>query len=154
MLAEAEKKRASAGPRAYPNLGFAPADAADLPFPEHTFDCVTVAFGLRNLSDRGRCLAEIRRVLRQGGQLFVLEFSQPKPWFRPGYFFYLRYLLPVVAGWVTKDRAAYDYLNRTIEAFPDAIALSAELRAAGFDSVEATRLNFGIVALHVGSRPV
>jgi demethylmenaquinone methyltransferase / 2-methoxy-6-polyprenyl-1,4-benzoquinol methylase len=154
MLAEAEKKRSPAGAQACPNLSFSLGDAFELPFSEGAFDSVTLSFGLRNMSDRSRCLAEIRRVLRPGGRLFVLEFSQPRPWLKPAYFFYLRNILPLMAGWVTNDRTAYEYLNRTIEAFPDADALAAEFRAAGLELVKVTRLNFGIVALHEGSRPI
>jgi demethylmenaquinone methyltransferase/2-methoxy-6-polyprenyl-1,4-benzoquinol methylase len=109
---------------------------------------VTVSFGLRNMADRPRALAEMRRVLRPGGRLFVLEFSQPYFWFSPFYYAYLRFILPVVAGVVTGDRSAYEYLCGSIEKFPDRAGLSAEFRQAGFKSVEATALTFGIVALH------
>jgi demethylmenaquinone methyltransferase/2-methoxy-6-polyprenyl-1,4-benzoquinol methylase len=100
------------------------------------------------MADRHRSLSEMRRVLRPSGTLFVLEFSQPQRWFRPVYFAYLRYLLPKLAGAVTGDRPAYDYLNATISQFPDHRALTAEIHAAGFQSVKASRLTFGIVALH------
>jgi demethylmenaquinone methyltransferase/2-methoxy-6-polyprenyl-1,4-benzoquinol methylase len=81
-----------------------------------------------------------------------LEFSQPQAWFRPFYFFYLRKVLPLVAGAVTGDRAAYIYLNETIEQFPGKSALSEEIRAAGFQSVKAASMTFGIVALHEAVR--
>jgi demethylmenaquinone methyltransferase/2-methoxy-6-polyprenyl-1,4-benzoquinol methylase len=100
------------------------------------------------MADRARCLTELLRVLRPGGHLFVLEFSQPRAWFRPWYYLYLRHILPVVAGWLTRDREAYRYLNRTIGEFPGADALAAEIRQAGFAAVSATRLSAGIVALH------
>jgi demethylmenaquinone methyltransferase/2-methoxy-6-polyprenyl-1,4-benzoquinol methylase len=90
----------------------------------------------------------MRRVLRPGGRLFVLEFSQPHAWLWPIYLFYLRRILPTLAGWTTGDRAAYVYLNETIEAFPGRAALAAEINAAGFARVEARALTFGIVALH------
>ncbi|MCX6954887.1 MAG: class I SAM-dependent methyltransferase, partial [Verrucomicrobia bacterium] len=111
-----------------------------------------ISFGLRNLADRHRGLGEMRRVLRPGGRLFVLEFSQPHAWFRPFYFFYLRKVLPFIAGTVTGDRAAYVYLNDTIEQFPNHTALAEEIRAAGFKSVTASRLTFGIVALHEATK--
>lgn len=117
------------------------------------FDALTISFGLRNLADRHRGLREMHRVLRPGGRLFVLEFSQPQAWFRPLYFFYLRKILPTIAGSVTGDRAAYVYLNETIEQFPGRAALADELRAAGFTAVQAFGMTFGIVALqHPNSR--
>ena len=93
-------------------------------------------------------LREMHRVLGPGGRLFVLEFSQPQRWFRPLYFFYLRRILPAIAGAVTGDRAAYVYLNETIEQFPGAQELSGEIESAGFVEVQAKRLTLGIVALH------
>lgn len=152
MLAEAERKRQAAGPGAYANVRFRPGDALALPLADSAFDAVTIAFGLRNLADRPRALAEIRRVLRPGGRLLVLEFSQPAPPLRPLYFFYLRRILPALAGWITRDRAAYDYLNATIVAFPGRAALAAEIGAAGFAACTATGLTGGIVALHEARR--
>lgn len=147
MLDEAEiKKAATSG--AFANVVFRQGDGLDLPLPDASFDAVTVSFGLRNMADRGRALREMRRVLRQGGHLFVLEFSQPYRWFRPFYFFYLRHLLPWVAGLVTGDRGAYDYLCGSVESFPTHEALTQELAAAGFSAPRADRLTLGIVALH------
>jgi len=147
MLFEAERKR-SAARLAEPT--FVLGDALNLPFPDGSFQAVTLAFGLRNMPSRERCLGEIRRVLRPGGRLFVLEFSQPSPWVRPGYTFYLGRLLPVIAGAITGDRPAYEYLNRTISEFPGAEELAREIRAAGYDPVTHERMTFGIVALHEG----
>jgi demethylmenaquinone methyltransferase / 2-methoxy-6-polyprenyl-1,4-benzoquinol methylase len=147
MLEQADAKRASAGAR-YGNVTFRQGDALALSLPDASFDAVTISFGLRNLADRARGLAEMRRVLRPGGRLFVLEFSQPHAWVRPLYYFYLRRILPSLAGWVTGDRDAYVYLNETIGQFPDRAALTGEIRAAGFREVRARPLSFGIVALH------
>ncbi len=147
MLDEAVVKQQAAGGR-YAHIRFAQGDALKLPLPDSSFDAVTISFGLRNLADRPRGLAEMRRVLRPGGKLFVLEFSQPHPWFRPFYLFYLRRILPLIAGFVTGDRSAYVYLNETIESFPGRAALAEEIRAAGFQSVKATGMTFCIVALH------
>lgn len=147
MLEEAEKKKAAAaGP--HENITFQQADALALPLANESQDAVTIAFGLRNMADRHRSLAEMHRVLRPGGRVFVLEFSQPNRWFRPVYLFYLRRILPRLAGWITGDRAAYVYLNDTIEQFPGREALAGEILAAGFRSVEARGMTFGIVALH------
>ena len=119
-----------------------------LPFKDGSFDAVTISFGLRNMTDRALSLSEMRRVLRPGGSLFVLEFSRPYAWFRPVYFVYLRHILPSIAGWLTANRSAYAYLNRTIEQFPGRAALAGEIRAAGFQDVRATAMSLGAVALH------
>lgn len=150
MLDEANKKLAIAGH--YPLVRFKPGDGMNLPLADEQFDAVTISFGLRNMADRHRSLTEMRRVLRPGGTLFVLEFSQPHGWFAPFYFFYLRRILPTLAGWATGDKGAYDYLCGSIREYPGHEAMSAEIRAAGFESVGAKRMTFGIVALHSGFR--
>jgi len=151
MLDQAEaKKAAGGGEAAYPLLRFSQGDGLNLPLPDACVDAVTISFGLRNMADRHRALCEMRRVLRPGGRLYVLEFSQAWGWFRPLYLFYLRHILPPLAGLVTRDRDAYRYLNESIEEFPDHRALADEIRAAGFDQVRATRMTCGIVALHEG----
>ena len=119
-----------------------------LPLPDRSFDAVTISFGLRNMADRHKSLTEMRRVLRPGGRLFVLEFSQPYFWFRPFYYAYLKFILPAIAGLVTGDRSAYEYLCGSIELFPGRVAMAGEIRRAGFSSVGATPMTFGIVALH------
>ena len=152
MLDEAELKKSAAGPTRYSNVTFRQGDGLALPLPDASYDSVTISFGLRNLADRDRGLREMHRVLRPGGRVFVLEFSQPQAWFRPLYFFYLRKLLPLVAGAVTGDRAAYVYLNETIEQFPNRAALAEEIRAAGFQRVSSAGMTFGIVALHEATK--
>lgn len=147
MLDEAEKKKHAAAGR-FASVTFRQGDALALPLPDASFDAVTISFGLRNLADRDRGLREMHRVLRPGGRLYVLEFSQPQRWFRPLYYFYLAKILPRFAGIVTGDRGAYEYLNNTIAAFPDRAALAHEIRRAGFATVHATPMTFGIVALH------
>lgn len=146
MLDEAAKKRAGR-PRGS-TIEFRQGDGLDLPLPDQSYDAVTVSFGLRNMADRCQALSEMRRVLRPGGRLFVLEFSQPFFWFRPFYYTYLKFVLPAIAGLVTGDRSAYEYLCGSIELFPGREAMSAEIRHAGFGSVTATPLTCGIVALH------
>jgi demethylmenaquinone methyltransferase/2-methoxy-6-polyprenyl-1,4-benzoquinol methylase len=147
MLDEAETKKAAGGAR-YARVRFQPGDGMALPLADASFDAVTIAFGLRNMADRHQALGEMRRVLRPGGSLFVLEFSQPYAWFRPWYLFYLRRVLPRLAGALTGDRAAYVYLNETIEEFPDRPTLAGEIAAAGFGRVRARALTLGIAALH------
>lgn len=151
MLDEAEKKQSAASAR-WRRVQFRQGDGMALPLADATFDAVTISFGLRNMADRIRSLKEMHRVLRPGGRVFVLEFSQPSRWFRPFYYFYLRRVLPMIAGLITGDRKAYEYLNTTIEAFPDRPKLAAELATAGFQSIEALPLTFGIVAIHHGRR--
>ena len=152
MLDEAEVKKNAAGPGRFANVTFRQGDALALPVADASFDAVTIAFGLRNLADRAQGLREMRRVLRPGGRLFVLEFSQPHAWFRPLYFFYLKKVLPLFAGILTGDRAAYDYLNDTITQFPGRVALAEEIRAAGFASVNVRGMAFCAVALHEAVR--
>ncbi len=152
MLDQAEAKKLAAGVERYRNVTFRVGDALKLPLANESFDAVTIAFGLRNLADRLQGLREMRRVLRPGGHVFILEFSQPYRWFRPLYYFYLRKLLPGIAGIVTGDRPAYEYLNNTIGQFPDRAALSAEITAAGLRNVRAIPMTFGIVALHIAER--
>lgn len=132
---------------------FRQGDGLALPCPDACMDAVTVSFGLRNMADRHRALSEMRRVLRPGGHVHVLEFSQPYRWFRPFYYFYTKKILPAIAGKVTGDRAAYDYLNASIEAYPGHAAMSEELKKAGFLEVRAIRMTLGIVALHIGTAP-
>ena len=146
MLDEAIVKQQANGH--YPNISFIQGDGMALPLADSTYNAVTISFGLRNMADRILSLREMHRVLRPGGRLYVLEFSQPHRWFRPFYYFYTKRILPTIAGLVTGDRAAYDYLNASIERYPDHQSMSAEILKAGFGSVEVTRMTFGIVALH------
>jgi demethylmenaquinone methyltransferase/2-methoxy-6-polyprenyl-1,4-benzoquinol methylase len=151
MLDEAEAKKSASGDRRYATITFRQGDGLDLPVADASFDAVTVSFGLRNMNGRHRALQEMRRVLRPNGKLYVLEFSQPQPWFRPFYYFYMHTFAPWLAGLVTGERSAYEYLCSSIEQFPDRPGLAAELRAAGFNEVSAKGMTFGIVALHEAS---
>jgi demethylmenaquinone methyltransferase / 2-methoxy-6-polyprenyl-1,4-benzoquinol methylase len=152
MLDRAEAKKLQAADPRVRNVVFREGDGLALPLADESFDAVTISFGLRNLADRDHGLREMRRVLRPGGHLFVLEFSQPHAWFRPLYYFYLRRILPVLAGAVTGDRAAYVYLNETIGEFPSRAELAGEITRSGFSSVSARALTGGIVALHEATR--
>jgi demethylmenaquinone methyltransferase/2-methoxy-6-polyprenyl-1,4-benzoquinol methylase len=147
MLEQAARKQ-SLGRGHYSNVRFAEGDGLNLPLPDGTFGAVTISFGLRNMADRSRSLREMRRVLKPGGRLFVLEFSQPPRALRSLYGFHLRRVIPAIGGWVTGDRAAYDYLGTTISGFPGRAALSAEILASGFSSVRPSPMTFGVVALH------
>jgi demethylmenaquinone methyltransferase / 2-methoxy-6-polyprenyl-1,4-benzoquinol methylase len=126
-------------------------DALQLPLPDASLDVVTIAFGLRNLPEPGRGLLEFRRVLRPGGRLVVCEFSQPVvPVFREVYRRYLTRLMPVAARRLTSDPEAYQYLARSIGAWPDQPGLARWLQEAGFGEVAWRHLSGGIVALHRG----
>ena len=150
MLDEARRKRANHAD--YSDLEFAFGDCMELPLADNSADAVTISFGVRNFEDRQKGLKEILRVLRPGGRLYVLEFSQPDRWFRPIYYFYLKYILPFVAAIATGDKSAYDYLAGTIENFPTKEALSEQLKLAGFDTVQATGVTFSIIAIHEASK--
>lgn len=151
MLDQAEEKKIKFASPA--NLQFALGDCMNLPVESNSVDAVTIAFGVRNFEDRHRGLREIHRVLKPGGSLFVLEFSQPVKAFRPFYYFYLKTLLPFLAGITTGRKDAYHYLADTIEGFPDKITLSRQLESAGFNQVRAIGLTFSIVAIHHAHKP-
>lgn len=148
-MLEIAKQKASrySGPTV---IGFAHADAQDLPFPDASFDVVTIAFGVRNLPDRAANLREVRRVLRPGGRYVILEFSRPPcaP-FRAIYYAYLRWAIPAIGALIAGDRASFEYLNASIRAFPAQEELARELEAAGFSRVSWRNLSGGIVAIHV-----
>jgi demethylmenaquinone methyltransferase/2-methoxy-6-polyprenyl-1,4-benzoquinol methylase len=148
MLDEAERKKTARIIPPSVQLTFCQGDGLALPLAEGSFDAVTISFGLRNMADRGRALSEMHRVLRPGGRLFIMEFSQPQSWFRPFYYFYMRRGAPRLAGWLTGEKSAYDYLCDSIEQFPGRAGLAREIGAAGFAGVSARGLTFGIVAIH------
>lgn len=126
-------------------------DAERLPFSDRQFDAATVAFGVRNFEDLQRGLQEIRRVLRPGGKIVVLEFSSPKHFpVRQVYAFYSRFVMPWIGRLISRDKGAYTYLPESIRAFPDGENFLAELRMAGFEQVEAKPLTFGIATLYAG----
>jgi len=136
-----------------PHLRFVEGDALRLPFSDGAFDCVTAAFALRNLASVEQGLAELNRVLKPGGMVAVLEFSQPTvPGIRQLVRFYYWRLLPWIGGLVSGLRSAYEYLPDSISRFPDQQALAAMMRAAGFAEVEFENLSGGVAALHTGRR--
>ena len=132
---------------------FVQADAEDLPFPDRSFDCVTVAFGLRNITDKDAALRQMFRVLKPGGRALVLEFSRPvAPGLAPVYDAYSFKVLPALGRLVTGDADAYRYLAESIRMHPDQATLKAMLESAGFERVSFANLAGGIVALHKGFR--
>ena len=128
------------------------ADALALPFADESFDCVTVAFGLRNMSDWGAVLREMARVLKANGRLLVLDFSIPAGVLRPAYRVYLRHVLPRLAGLVTGEKEAYDYLCASIENFPSGSAMIALLEANDFTAGAASALTGGVATLYVAQK--
>jgi demethylmenaquinone methyltransferase/2-methoxy-6-polyprenyl-1,4-benzoquinol methylase len=129
---------------------FVIANAECLPFPDSAFDCVTIGFGLRNVTDKAAALASMRRVLRPGGRLLVLEFSKPRPEIRAAYDAYSFNVLPRLGAIVAGDAASYRYLAESIRMHPDQETLAAMIRDAGFDDCRWHNLAAGIVALHIG----
>ena len=127
-------------------------DGERLPFASATFDCVSVAFGLRNMTHKDAALAEMRRVLRPGGRLVVLEFSKVWKPLEPAYDLYSFKVLPWLGARVAGDAAAYRYLAESIRMHPDQETLAAMMRAAGLEQVEVFNLAAGVVAVHRGFR--
>ena len=128
-------------------------DALEIPFPDESFDAVTVAFGIRNMPDRARVLKEMRRVLVPGGGLYILEFTTPQGrFFRRIYFFYLNRLLPRLARWFTQNPEAYQYLAESIMNFPYPDDFVREIREASFLEVRKFPLTGGITYLYEGRK--
>ncbi len=126
-------------------------DALALPFPDASLDLITIAFGYRNLANYRAGLVEMRRVLRAGGALAILEFTQPpNRSFAAVYNWYSRHVLPIVGGAISGAPEAYRYLPESVRKFPDAPELARMMTEAGFAPVEWEYLTFGIAALHVG----
>jgi demethylmenaquinone methyltransferase / 2-methoxy-6-polyprenyl-1,4-benzoquinol methylase len=127
-------------------------DAEALPFASASFDVVTVAFGLRNMTHKDRALQEMARVLRPGGRLLVLEFSKVAAPLAKAYDWYSFNILPRLGQWVAGDADSYRYLAESIRMHPDQQALQALMKASGFGHVDVHNLTGGVVALHVGVR--
>jgi len=127
------------------------ADAADLPFDDASFDAAFVAFGVRNFEDLDAGLGDIRRVLRPGGSLVVLEFSTPRTFpIKQLYDWYSRHVLPRIGGLLSPDRGAYEYLPSSVAAFPDGTDFLRRMETVGFADLEWTPLTFGIASLYKG----
>lgn len=147
MLEEARRKQLRRGAQ----IELLECDGLQLPFADGALDLVTIAFGFRNLANYRAALAELRRVIKPGGMLAILEFSTPpNPVLRALYRLYSGTLLPALGGWISGDRNAYAYLPDSVRKFPGAELLAAEMEAAGFTRVRFRRMTFGIVALHTG----
>lgn len=146
MIAEGRKR--------YPHLEFVHADAMNLPFDDASFDVVTISYGLRNIQDPSKALAEMFRVLKPGGRIVICEFSTPAfvP-FRRVYRWYLGTVMPQVARTLSSDDVAYDYLVESILDWPNQQAVGSMMKAAGFSLVQYRNLSAGIVAIHRAVKP-
>lgn len=134
-------------------LRYAQMNAEALPFPDRSFDAVTIAFGLRNVTDKQRALEEMHRVLRIGGKALILEFSQVRQdWLKPLYDFHSFQVLPRLGRLFAQDADSYQYLAESIRKHPDQATLKGMLEQAGFAKVEVRNLSAGIVAIHRGYR--
>jgi len=134
------------------NISFAQINAEQLPFPDASFDRVTIAFGLRNVTDKPRALQAMARVLRPGGQLLILEFSRPARPLKPAYDFYSFNVLPVLGKLVARDAGSYRYLAESIRMHPDQDTLLGMMQEAGLERCDYHNLSGGIVAVHRGYR--
>lgn len=149
MLVRARAKALASGQ----TVAFAGADALSLPFADASFDLVTAAFGFRNLSNYESGLREFARILRPGGEVGILEFSEPERGLLAGTFrFYFRHVLPRIGGAISGDKQAYAYLPGSVARFPSAAELRALIERNGFSDVRVRSWNFGSVLLHSARR--
>ena len=149
MLTEGRAKLDNAGVMG--NVGYALANAQYLPFPSNHFDCVTIGFGLRNVTDKAMALQDMARVIKPGGRVVVLEFSKPiSPIISKVYDFYSFTALPTLGKLIAKDADSYRYLAESIRMHPDQEALKTLMLESGFDQVDVVNLTLGVVALHIG----
>jgi demethylmenaquinone methyltransferase/2-methoxy-6-polyprenyl-1,4-benzoquinol methylase len=129
------------------------ANALEIPFPDNHFECITISFGIRNVTDTMAVFKEFRRVLKPKGRVLILEGTIPtKKWLRSLYLFYLRHFLPRIGGTISKNIDAYRYLNKTIETFPQGERFCGLMRAAGFIDVRNNPLFLGITTIYQGDK--
>ena len=134
-------------------IDFDVVDAQNIPYPDESYDVITMAYGIRNMPDRTRALSEMYRVLKPGGSLVCLEFSTPpNPLWRALYSFYLKHLIPFWGGLITGDKAGFVYLAKSIRAFPNQRGLAALMEQAGFHDVTWKNYTGGIAAVHVAHK--
>jgi demethylmenaquinone methyltransferase/2-methoxy-6-polyprenyl-1,4-benzoquinol methylase len=134
------------------NLSIAQVDAQKLPFEDSTFDCIAIAFGLRNVTDKDAALASMLRVLKPGGKAMILEFSEPSRAIKPAYDLYSFKVLPALGKLVAGDTDSYRYLAESIRMHPDQETLKSMMERAGFERCRFRNMAAGIVALHIGYR--
>jgi demethylmenaquinone methyltransferase/2-methoxy-6-polyprenyl-1,4-benzoquinol methylase len=152
MLVPARKKAARA--RADERITYLEADTQRLPFPADTFQLTTVGFGLRNVTDTDKGIAEMVRVTRPGGRVVILEFSRPRDLFFGGFYrLYFRNVLPMVGRMFSKHNDAYSYLPASVLSFPDGEELAAKLGDHGLTNVKFHTMTFGIATVYIGTKP-
>lgn len=128
-------------------------DSEEIPFPDATFDIITIGFGIRNFNNPLLGLTDIHRVLLPGGHVLILEFSKPTAFpIKQGYGFYSKYILPFWGKLISKDAAAYTYLPESVQAFPEGQDFLDLMKKAGFSDVSAKRLTFGIASIYKGKK--
>ncbi len=134
-------------------LTFEEGDAEDLPFPDESFDAVTVAFGIRNFENLEKGLSEMKRVMKSGGVMMILEFSHPTsfPW-KQLYSFYSKHLIPFIGKMVSGNKQAYSYLPESVSAFPSGKDFLVILEKAGMKNVSQQSLTFGIATIYTGEK--
>ena len=150
MLREGRRRLTDAGIAG--NLSIAQVDAENLPFAAASFDCITIAFGLRNVTHKDAALRSIFSVLKAGGKLLILEFSEPAKILKPAYDLYSFKVLPFIGKLVAGDESSYQYLAESIRMHPNQETLLKMMREAGFERCRFHDLVGGVVALHVGYR--
>lgn len=150
MLNEGRRRLVDAG--ASGNVSIAQVNAEALPFAANSFDCLTIAFGLRNVTDKHAALESMYRVLKPGGKAMILEFSRPADAIKPAYDLYSFKVLPALGKLIAKDADSYQYLAESIRMHPDQETLKGMMQDAGFERCRYHNLMAGIVALHIGYR--
>jgi demethylmenaquinone methyltransferase/2-methoxy-6-polyprenyl-1,4-benzoquinol methylase len=130
-------------------------DALHLPYGINEFDAAVVGFGIRNVADPGKAIIEMARVVRPGGRVVILEFSQPvDPVFKAAYDFHSKWIMPRIGEWISGRSEAYTYLPESVKRWKTRDEMSELLHAAGLVSVRCSNLTFGVVCVHVGEKPV
>lgn len=154
MLVEAQRKRPTAQAAVDPS--YQVGDALRLPVASESVDVVSIAFGIRNVTDPVRAIGEFYRVLRPGGRLVILEFSEPtQGWIRALYHFYFKHVMPHTASLIARDRSgAYKYLPRSVSTFLDRQAMTRAMTDKGFEDTQLRPLTFGIAVLYRGVKPL
>lgn len=146
-----EKAKLKFPSRDYPSLSFIEGDVYSIPYPDNYFDCITIAFGVRNLEDQGKAFVEIKRAAKPGGKVIILELTRPvNPLLKALYFPYLNIFLPLLGGAISGSFGAYRYLARTISTFLSPGEVKELMEGAGLQDIKIIPLSGGIATVHIG----